>query len=329
MKNLVFEGSGILGIAYLGVLDYLYENDLMNNIERTAGTSSGAITACLTSFHLPFNEIKRIVDSLDYRKAADRGGLEDTDIFSEEVKSVVEPVLGDISCLYRLITHYGWYSSEYFYQWIQNVIAYQFNDKKNPPFTFSDFRNPSLHKDQRTFHDLYIIGTDLTTGTSMVFSHETTPLMEVAQAVRISISIPLFFEAVQMMQPEITGNNRVNICCDGGVMNNYPIRLFDSVTFNSNLVRGSNMDTVGVRFMSHGQTVEINNLLDYIIRLILASGRVQQEAYYASPMDRVRSINIDQVELSPTDFNVSPNDEIYQSLYQQGYSAAKTYFEHI
>ena len=29
IRNLVFEGGGVLGIAYLGVLDYLYENNII------------------------------------------------------------------------------------------------------------------------------------------------------------------------------------------------------------------------------------------------------------------------------------------------------------
>ena len=64
ITNLVFEGGGVLGIAYLGVLDYLYHNGLMMHLKRTAGTSAGAITSCITSFCLPFEEIKNISASL-------------------------------------------------------------------------------------------------------------------------------------------------------------------------------------------------------------------------------------------------------------------------
>lgn len=52
--NLVFEGGGALGIAYLGVLHYLYQNNILQNVKRVAGTSAGAITACITSFNLPY-----------------------------------------------------------------------------------------------------------------------------------------------------------------------------------------------------------------------------------------------------------------------------------
>lgn len=326
ISNLIFEGGGVLGIAYTGVLDYLYSNNLTKNLQRTAGTSSGAVAACITSFRLPFEDVKTIAESLNYKKVPSKDTEEMDSSFVEDITDKVESAFGDLSCIYRLITRYGWYSSQYFYRWIKDVIAGQFNDKKQPPYTFEDFKNSSLHKDNRTFLDLFITGTNLTTGTCRIFSYETTPWMEVAEAVRISISIPLFFEALEIRQPDITGDGPANVFCDGGVLNNYPIRLFDSDKFNPVLVRGANMETLGVRFMSKNKKYEINNLLDFIGSLVLTSTHVQQEEYYSNPMDRIRSINIDSLDISPVDFNLSPHEETYKRLYSQGYFAAKNYF---
>ncbi|UOQ72960.1 hypothetical protein MUN79_02960 [Hymenobacter cellulosilyticus] len=44
--------------------------------------------------------------------------------------------------------------------------------------------------------DLYTTGTNLTRQCGQVFSYETHPDMRVADAVRISMSIPLYFRAV-------------------------------------------------------------------------------------------------------------------------------------
>lgn len=326
INNLVFAGGGILGISYLGVLDYLFQNNLMRNVKKVAGTSAGAIAACITSFQLPFDGIKTIADSLDYEKIASKGDMIDSVFIPEDVTNIIEPIFGDINCLYRLITRYGWYSSEYFYHWLQNIIANQFNNKKQPPYTFTDFKNPALHKGNRSFHDLFIIGTNLTTGTSNVFSYETTPMMEVAKAVRVSMSIPLFFEAIEVSKSDITDTNQTNVFCDGGIMNNYPIRLFDSLRFNPNLQRGANMNTLGIRFMNGKQDLKIDNLLDFIWSLALSYSHVQQENYYSSPMDRIRSINIDPMDISPVDFNISTNDKTYKLLYHQGYTATKSFF---
>jgi NTE family protein len=44
-KNLVFEGAGIRGLAYAGVIQELESNGTLNNIEKVGGTSAGAIIA--------------------------------------------------------------------------------------------------------------------------------------------------------------------------------------------------------------------------------------------------------------------------------------------
>lgn len=332
IKNLVFKGGGVLGIAYLGVLDYLFRSGRMKHIVRTAGTSSGAIAACLTSLNVTFEAIKSASDSLDFKNVPFKGEFEAVSLIDsssamllENTRDTIESVFGDMNCIYRLVTRYGWYSSEYFYHWIKNIIADQFNNKKQPPYTFSDFHKSELHKDSRPFHDLYIIGTNITNGNSQVFSYETTPNMEVALAVRISISIPLFFEAVSLTQADITGNSLENLYCDGGVLNNYPLKLFDSYRYNTELIRGANMQTLGVRFKSSNPVNRINNLLDYICSLVLTYTHTQQDAYYNSPMDIIRSISIDPSDISPIDFNISPKDKAI--LYRQGLSAADSFFK--
>ena len=52
-KNLVFEGGGVKGIAYIGAIEALDQAGALNQIERVAGTSAGAITAMLMSLPWP------------------------------------------------------------------------------------------------------------------------------------------------------------------------------------------------------------------------------------------------------------------------------------
>ena len=225
---------------------------------------------------------------------------------------------------------YGWYSTEYFYTWIKKVIAQQFDSvKKHPPYTFSDFKDASLHKNNRPFLDLYIVGTNLTMENSTVFSYESTPMMEVAEAVKISMSIPLFFEAVTTEDKEITGNSMTNVFCDGGAIKNYPLDLFDSPRYNPYLYHGANLSTLGVRFKSTLQDAPIDNLLSYIESLLHLSSYIQQGIYESNPFNKVRSIEIDTHDVSPLDFNVKVNDPTYLFLYHQGYTAAEAYFNKI
>lgn len=326
--NLVFEGGGVLGIAYLGALDFLYSKGILRNLKRTAGTSAGAISACLTSFSLPFSEIKKQIDSLDYKKVPEKVIHPDLDKIPIPFKKELEKIFGDIDCIYRLIKNYGWYSSEYFYQWIKEQIASQFDSsKKLPPYTFEDFKNPYIHKNQRPFLDLYLIGTDISTNSSRIFCYEATPNMEVAKAVRISMSIPIFFESVKVDIGDPQEESVRHIFSDGGIMRNYPIGVFDSNYFTGAKVDGVNMETLGVKFKNKVRYREINNFIQYIENLLKSFSRVQQDLYNYNLKDRFRSIEIDGGDVSFIDFNITPNDETYNFLYEQGYKAAKNYFE--
>ncbi|TVQ66329.1 MAG: hypothetical protein EA373_13470 [Oceanospirillales bacterium] len=68
--------------------------------------------------------------------------------------------------------------------------------------------------------DLYVIGTNLSTGFAEVFSAERHPDMELATAILISMLIPFFFAAVRH-------GDRQDVYVDGGFQLNYPIKLFD------------------------------------------------------------------------------------------------------
>ena len=327
IENLVFEGGGVLGIAYLGVLDYLYRNGLMENVTRVAGTSAGAITACVTSFNIPFWDIRKISNTLDYNKVPSKGQQENMPFIPEDMNEVMERLLGDVSCFYRLMNRYGWFSTDYFYDWIKGVIEDQFDStKKQPPYTFADFRNPFIHKENRPFFDLYVIGTDISMKTTQVFSFETTPDMEVAQAVQISMSVPIFFEAVFQEHIDLQGNSFSNIFCDGGLMNNYPLNIFDYSMYNGNLYEGVNLSTLGVRFKNKHYRNEVDNLWKYIESLLGASSYIQQQIYESNSLNKERSIIVDTKDVHSLDFDIDVDDVTYRFLYRQGYNAAKEFF---
>lgn len=316
IKNLVFEGGGILGISYLGVLDYLDEICLLSQIKRVAGSSSGALTACLTCFNLPFNEIKNISSFLDYKKMPQKETVPLREV-TNNFKMEFERLFGDLDSIYRLINNYGWYSSQYFYSWIKDVIASQFDhNKKQPPYTFEDFKNNDIHLNNRPFKDLYIVGTDVSYKTSVIFSYNTTPKMEVAEAIKISMSIPLFFEAVKIDEQYRNGINH-HVFVDGGLMRNYPINIFD--------YDGINYETLGIQLSNKTKYKETTNIIDYISNLFNSLLKVQEDIYNNDWINQGRSININTGGISSLDFDISEAD--YKFLYNQGYDAALDYFE--
>ena len=68
-ENLVFEGAGIKGIAYSGVLKALQEKGILQHVERVCGTSAGAITALMVSLGYSSEEIYQLISDTKFQKA--------------------------------------------------------------------------------------------------------------------------------------------------------------------------------------------------------------------------------------------------------------------
>src|SRR5215212_5115448 len=188
-KNLVFEGGGVKGIAYGGALEVLEQSQITPQVEKVAGTSAGAITATMVALGYTASEFIEIMMNLDF------GKLEDG---------------SDIGGPIRLIERYGWFKGDYFLNLMQSYVGQKAGDARA---TFGEL------KAQGGFKELYVFGTDLSKQAVQEFSHRATPDVAVADAVRISMSIPFFFES---------RGYAGGVYCDGGVLNNYPISTFDA-----------------------------------------------------------------------------------------------------
>ena len=71
IKNLVFEGAGVRGIAYCGAMQELESGGLLQHVERVGGTSAGAITALTISLGYTAEEIAKIISTTDFKKFND------------------------------------------------------------------------------------------------------------------------------------------------------------------------------------------------------------------------------------------------------------------
>lgn len=254
-KNLVFEGGGIRGIAYSGVVQGLEEKGILKNIERVGGTSAGAITALCISLGYHANELEKINEETPYQKFNDG-----KNIF--------------FGGLHRTNKYFGWYRGNYFLKWIGKIIKEKTGEEN---CTFKQ-----LHEAKK-FKDLYITGTSLTNQKTVYFSYEHTPNMKLKDAVRISMSIPLYFESVFrnpdgeiIYHPKKKDN--LEVLADGGFLCNYPIHLFDSTKYlNSNEINQfkPNLQTLGVLLETKKQLEEgyqsnqivsqqIENIKDYL-----------------------------------------------------------------
>lgn len=293
-KNLVFEGGGVKGIAYVGSLEVLQNKGVLQNIERVGGTSAGAIFALLVGLGYKIDEVKEELGKLS-------------------MKDFMDDDIGAIRDLYRLIfNEHGWFKGDNFMNWLEKII-----DKKtgNKNSTFKDIKsNPE-------FREMFFQGTNLSTHYVETFSslNKDCEDMLLKDAVRISMSIPLFFKSVKR-----------NECyyVDGGVLSNYPVRLFDDKKYVSNDTHYStptyykeigntyvyNKETLGFRLDSKNQidiftgiskpkNHKIESFFDYTWNLV-ATFMESQESMHLNGPDKDRTIYIDSLNVSAVDFDI-------------------------
>jgi NTE family protein len=264
IKNLVFEGAGVRGIAYCGAVQELESKKMMDGIERVGGTSSGAITALTISLGYSGKEIENIISKTNFKKFNDGGFF----------------FIGGIN---RLNKNFGWYKGKKFEKWLEKIIKAKTG---NENITFEE-----LH--QKGFKDLYITGTSLNKQKAVVFSYESYPKMKIKDAVRISISIPLYFEPVYIDSSGKTFDHPkqkqgFDMMVDGGLLENFPIHIFDK--------QQPDRYTIGFR-IDHAPQIE-NDKSDRT----LAEMPVEDLKQYFSAFYNIVSENLNRQRLSGTDW---------------------------
>lgn len=223
-QNLVLEGAGVRGVAYAGAIKYLEEHDQLKEIKNVAGTSAGAIAALAIALGYTSNEIEALIYNTKIQKFNDGKFL----------------FIGGVA---RLNRKFGWYRGKAFTRWIEKVIS---EKTGNSEITFRELHNTG-------FKDLYVTGSSLNHQKLLVFSHKNYPDMKVKDAVRISMSIPLYFEAVTIdsagnVLPKPPASNKHDLVVDGGFTGNFPIMVFDStIVRNGETIRIANPKTLGLR----------------------------------------------------------------------------------
>ncbi|HEX8546490.1 MAG TPA: patatin-like phospholipase family protein [Cytophagaceae bacterium] len=209
IENLIFEGGGIRGLAYPSALAELEKNHFLDSVKRVAGTSAGAIVATLYAVGYSPNEMVEIIENLRVKSFADGGFM-------------------FFGGTYRVINNFGWYKSDKLNSWISYLIQAK-TGKGN--ITFSELA--ALSKEKTIFKELYLTGTDLNNQKAVIFGQDTYPNMEVRLAVRISVSIPFFFQAPIIDQKGklcVTKEEKEKgtVFTDGGIIANFPLKIFDN-----------------------------------------------------------------------------------------------------
>jgi len=284
----IFEGGGVRGIAFAGAVSCL--EDRGYEFQRLAGTSAGAVMAALLAAGYTAKELSILTDT-DFSRFLD----------SDLIQSI--PLLGKPL---GLLLEKGLYQGDYIEEWMRGLL------KKKGKTKFGDVM---LGGESR----LKIIASDITKKEIVILPDDLPkygfdPMeFEIAKAVRMSASIPLFFSPVI-----IECDRCESYIVDGGVLSNFPVWIFDVdgapgwPTFGFKLVDSSAGNC------SEGRT----SLLSYAFDILGAMIDVDQSVYMRDK-DSVRTVSIPTFNVKSTDFNLSPMDAF--KLYQSGYESCQRF----
>lgn len=300
--NAVFEGGGVKGIGMVGALsvaEKYYEWDYV------AGTSAGAIVASLIAAGFTATEIRELIFNIDYTRFGDSdclGGV---------------PLLGPFL---KLKFQLGINSGHYIEEWIREEL------KRKGVERFGDLTVPGHQRNSQWKYRLRVIASDISKGKMLILPQDIInygidpDYLEVAKAIRMSLSIPFFFKPVHLHYMTDDGRDMVSYIVDGGVLSNFPVWLFDNPgQFHGNPTFGFKL--VGPK---QGRPREITGPLS-MFKALFGTMMDAHDNRFIEEKNFDRTVRIPTLGVGTTDFGIS--DEKKTQLFASGVEAAQKFFE--
>lgn len=187
----VFEGGGVKGIALVGALKAA--EDLGFTFRAVAGTSAGAIVASLVAAGYKADKLRSILTEKNFKEFKD---------------PVAKWVPGANYFLYW--KKLGLYNGHHFHNWIREKLSVEIFGSTDRSPTFKDMF-------EKTGIPLTVVAIELISQEVRAFETNRHGTMHVADAVRMSMSIPFFFVPYRL---------GTEMYIDGGVLSNFPAWVF-------------------------------------------------------------------------------------------------------
>lgn len=306
----VFEGGGVKGIGLVGAIK-AFEDDGYE-WKNIAGTSAGSIIAALLAVGCNAEEIKTAMLQLDYKKITDKNPF-----------SI--PLLSNI---FNLLFKKGIFKGDYLENWIDKFLSRKLKFTNGRKVTFGDLIVPGekgilLNNEKyKRKYKLHIIATDISNGKMLILPEDIVEYgidpddLEVSLAIRMSISIPYFFQPKTL---NYVKENKKSLIIDGGVLSNYPVWLFDS--------NGTpRWPTIGFKLSGNKKIGDhkITNIINFTSSIIETMLETQDDIHIGET-DYLRTVKIDTLDVKTTEFNISNKKVI--DLYNSGEICAIKFLE--
>lgn len=294
--NAVFEGGGVKAIGLVGGVKAAEEFGL--EFEGLAGTSSGAIVASLIAAGYTGEEMKRLIMETP---------------FQEFLKKGILHRLHFIGTTIRILVKKGLYSGDTIEEWIRDKL------RARGVRTFSDLPQGKLR----------IIASDISEGRLLVLPDDISEYgmdpnsLEIAKAVRMSTSIPYFFDPVKL-------KNKKNpfypiYIVDGAILSNFPMWLFDQ-SYQSDNINKKMLPTIGFQLVGKNENKPKKITGPFTMFQALFSTMVEaHDERYIEKKNLFRTIKIPTVGVRTTQFDIATEDSV--KLYHSGEDAANHFLE--
>ena len=161
IKNLVLSCGGVAGITYIGCLQILYKNKLLDNLENVLGCSVGSMFSLFICLGYTYEELYKLMLNIDINII--------NDIDYEDITNFVHK--------------YGFSSGNKIIKILKIIVKAKLEKED---ITFRELF-------EKTNKNLIIASTCLNSSKVEYFSFKDNPDMLVLDAVRMSISIPFLF----------------------------------------------------------------------------------------------------------------------------------------
>lgn len=321
----VFEGGGVKGIAFAGAIKAA-EDAGIEEWKNVAGTSAGAIVACLLAAGYRAADLRKILDDADYRKFTDYG--------------LGGRARGFVNQLWQR----GLAPGRYFTEWLSAHLAESplAKSRNTRELRFGDVVRTDLPENltdeqrRRARYRLRVIASDISSSRMLVLPDDidefkrgkTGPGYDkdqllLVEAARMSMSYPYLYTPVTLYGKD----GRPHFIVDGGLLSNFPVWLFDSGS-----ERPPARPTWGFRL--HGGTALEEEIPYYDVamplwRIKLAKAMFQAatQAWDREQLGRstaVRTVSIPTGTIGTTKFDLT--DDEARFLYDSGQRRTAAFF---
>ena len=201
ITHLVLSGGGMRGVIFIGALRYLYLNNMHKNIKHIAGCSIGSLIGLMFALKLTIDEMEEVLYNC----------MKDNDLCFLSIKKYI-----------RLITELGLFDTQTMIKHLKIIIKKKYSDRCNGSDESGDISETiTFAQLSKIFGvNMYISCTNINTCENEIFSIEKTPDVCAYKACSASMSIPLLFKPINI------GDYHYY---DGGLTNNFPIKIFADV----------------------------------------------------------------------------------------------------